>query len=292
MGGRKDFSIIYASAVTDGRVLRAADLYVERGVAKEETALMVVLGHIACIALWASRETIDGVIPGDGIAVVRAATICSRKIATVIADVLTSPEVDLLTRDGNPANPLRQRGFKDAYNPIIERRKKDSDKKEQRRRKDSGDGDQVPRDVPGDIPPTGGGTSLPMSGRTGPNRTEPDRTESPPEGPTAGGSSASPSDDTAPDTASDQGPAPKPLHRDDAAVLDAILRRCRNGNFGTLEQRARASKLAEARRTGTLDPDDARRLIDELQNSTPEMTADANRIRATGTMTDRARERR
>src|SRR3990167_8100101 len=108
MPGRNDYGMLPAKALTDPRVLRAAELYVQHRIAREATAVLAVGATMGYLGLWASRESDNGIVPGDGVAAVRAATLCSPSTARQITRILREPDVDLLTVtiDG-----LRVRGF-------------------------------------------------------------------------------------------------------------------------------------------------------------------------------------
>lgn len=148
MAGRQEFSKIQARALTDPRVLRAADLYVERRIAREETAHATVIGHIGMLGLLAMRATDDGRIPGDGVGFVRAATMTSPKLAAIIASILKQDDVDLLTRD---ERGLRLRGFVEAYQPVIERREADAARARTSRERKASRHADAPRDAVRDV---------------------------------------------------------------------------------------------------------------------------------------------
>jgi hypothetical protein len=270
MPGRRDYSIIWARAITDARILRAAELYAEARIAKEDTAHAAVLGHVAMLGLWCSRETDDGSLPGNGIAAVRAATMSTPRIARAILDVMTHPEVDLITRGPEPEPSLRLRGVREAYEPLF--KKREGNRSRAQKARSNAD---VTRDVTRDVGVT--------CGTRGPERRgeESRDTPQPPAGAggTTGGIEASPSRST----------TKAPLTSADADVFRAIIRRCRTTNLGTLEQRARVVRLSDEMRAGRLDPDDARAIIDELQCASPEMTSEAQNIRRIERMTENAR---
>jgi hypothetical protein len=116
---REDFAIVKARALSDPRLLRAAELYVEKKLAREETALATVIGHVACLGLWTMRETDDGTVTGDGLSTVRAATGTTTRVARVILECLRSEGVDLVTSEGCEVGRVRLRGFVDAYRPVV-----------------------------------------------------------------------------------------------------------------------------------------------------------------------------
>jgi len=185
MPGREDFGILKARALADPRVLRASELYIEKKLARAETAHAAVLGHLTCLGLWASRETNSGSIPGDGVAVVSAATLSGPTVARVIVGILRAKDVDLITGDDGD---LRLRGFVDAYRPLIAKREGNARRTDKwRREKASRDGDgDASRDGHGDGSRDGCGDG---SSAGQPDRTGPDRTPLPPGGGNGGGGS-------------------------------------------------------------------------------------------------------
>lgn len=193
MPGRNDFGILKARALGDPRVLRAAERYVEAKIAREETSLPAVLGHLSMLGLWLAINSDDGVLPGDGVATVCAATLSSPFLARKIIAILREPDVDLLTSEGVAREracicaptcagacargPFRLRGFDDAYGPLLQARETNRTKAKRWRRKQL----DVPSNVTGDVPSD---VARHVTGsRTGPYRTE----ENPPLPPTAGG---------------------------------------------------------------------------------------------------------
>lgn len=130
MAGRDDFGILRSSLFTDDRARAAAELYAARGLAVEDTALATVAGHIGMLGLWAMRETDDGVLPKDGLAVVEDVTRTSRGRARVILQTLT--DAGLLRQSGSGIYLV---GFKDCYESIIERRDGNAEAKRISRRK-------------------------------------------------------------------------------------------------------------------------------------------------------------
>lgn len=176
MAGREDFAIIKARALHDARILAAADLYVARKIAREPTAHAAVVGHIAMLGLWASRETDDGIVPGDGVAVVAAATLCGRAMARKIVGCLAHPDVDLVTDagDGN----LRLRGFDDAYAPLIRKRQSARQRaakwRAQQEVENASRNAYAKRDVTPPVTPPVTPSVRPACGTTGPDRTGPE----------------------------------------------------------------------------------------------------------------------
>lgn len=124
MAGRDDFGIIRSGLLTDARARNAAELYAQRGLAVEDTALATVCGHIGILGLWAMRETDDGVLPGDGLAVVEDVTRTSRGRARVILQTLLDAEL-LRPVDGG----VYLVGFKSCYDSIIDRREANAESK-------------------------------------------------------------------------------------------------------------------------------------------------------------------
>jgi len=143
MPGRDDFAIIRARLLADDRAHRAAELYVEAGIAVAATALATVVGHVAEIGLWASRETDDGVLPGDGVTAVAVATMSARTVAQTAVTALM--QCDLLrAQDGG----VYVAGFADCYWPMIQKRRSDAERKAQERaQKRDGESARRPTDV-------------------------------------------------------------------------------------------------------------------------------------------------
>lgn len=187
MAGREDYAIVRARAISDPRLLRAAELYVETKLAREETALAAVLGHVACLGLWASRETSDGILPGDGVSMVRAATASTTSVARRIVTCLRAEDVDLITSEGCENNQLRLRGFVEAYRPLIEERLRKARWAQEKRERGQPNGERV--DVHVDATSTSSGRPRSVdvdpracsASRVAPDArvTGPDRTESP-----------------------------------------------------------------------------------------------------------------
>lgn len=269
MPGRRDYSIILARAVTDARILRAAELYVEAGIAHEDTAHAAVLGHIAMLGVWASRESDTGELPGDGVAVVRASTITTPKVARAILAALSAPDVDLVTRDGNATGPLRLRGFAEAYAPLLVKREGNRVRSERWRNKQQRREPDVTRDVTR--------TQRVECGTRGPERTGEERI---PPSPHDNGGGSSPSAPTANGNGHDH------LSRPDAAVLAMLLKKFAskhpNGLFDTKPERERFDRIKAA----SNDPDEARKVIDEF---TPQFLEEIRQLRITFAMADKQR---
>lgn len=117
MAGREDFGILRSRFLTDDRAGRAADLYAEKGLAREDMALATVCGHITQLGLWAMRETDDGVLPGDGVAVVNHATLMPRSACRLVIELLTEAKLLRPVEGG-----LYLVGFLDCYASILNQR--------------------------------------------------------------------------------------------------------------------------------------------------------------------------
>lgn len=120
MPGRNDFAIIRARLLADDRAHKAADLYVKAGIAAAPTALAAVVGHIAELGLWASRETDDGILPDDGIGVVSVATMSPRDVARVIVRSLTRANLLRPVESG-----VYVCGFAECYSVLFNKRNRD-----------------------------------------------------------------------------------------------------------------------------------------------------------------------
>ena len=117
MAGRNDFGILRSDFLTDPRADRAAELYTERLGVPEDLALATVSGHITILGIWAMRDSNAGILPGDGLAVVRDVTRTSRSRARDVMNILL--EVGLLRAVEGGVYLV---GFRDCYEPILERR--------------------------------------------------------------------------------------------------------------------------------------------------------------------------
>ena len=268
MPGRRDYSIVWARAITDARVLRAAELYQEHRLARAETAHAAVLGHLAVMGLWCSRETDDGSLPGDGIAAIRAATMSSPTVAKKILEILSAPDVDLLTREplggGEPGPSLRLRGVQEAYYPLLAKREGNRARAAKWR-----EGKKVTRDVTR----TDSVMSRPQCGTTGPDRTGEERN---PPSPLHDGGSAS-SHPNGNGTAHPPPTATRLLTPADRAVLETLDRLAGEkwGFQGREFERLRGAKKALA--AGTADPDATIALIDEFTALWPDRVLDVRR---------------
>lgn len=117
MAGRQDYGVLRSEFLTDARALAAAEAYTSLGLAREEVAFATVCGHIVQLGLWAMRETDDGVLPGDAVAVVRQATLMPASMCRTIIDTLRTAG---LLRDVEGGVYLV--GFNDCYDSILDRR--------------------------------------------------------------------------------------------------------------------------------------------------------------------------
>jgi len=129
MPGRDDFAIVRAGLLTDARAHAAAELYIQAGLATEHTALAAVVGHVAMLALWASRDTYDGVLPCDGMIAASAALFAPRATAKTIVESLTTAGQLRKSRRG-----LYLVGFRDCYSAIRNKREVDRLRKAQDRK--------------------------------------------------------------------------------------------------------------------------------------------------------------
>jgi hypothetical protein len=129
MPGRDDFAIIRARLLADERAHKAAALYVERGLAVEATALATIVGHVACFAVWATRETDKGILPGDGVAAASVALMVPPSTARLVVDALREAQ---LLRGLDVGTYLV--GFRDCYSALFNKRKADRHRLAQARR--------------------------------------------------------------------------------------------------------------------------------------------------------------
>lgn len=160
--GREDFAIIRARLLADPRAMTAADAYVDAGIAVEDTATATVVGHIASLGLWTSRETDDGILPGDGIAAFRVAATCTRRVADLALTCLLQAKLLRRIRGG-----LYLVGFSECYAPIIRRRARNRENAVQaRKRKSVADVDDTSATGHGDV----------SDHQTRPDQTRPERT--------------------------------------------------------------------------------------------------------------------
>lgn len=120
MPGYSDFAKIRARLFADARAHRAAALLVKRGQAREPTALLAVVGAVAALAIWATRETDNGVLPGDGVAVGAAAMQLPHATAGVVVAVLREAKL-LRAKHGG----LYLVGFVECYGPMMRKRRRD-----------------------------------------------------------------------------------------------------------------------------------------------------------------------
>lgn len=123
MAGREDFAIVRARLLADPRTHKAAQLYIAEGLAVPATALATVVGHVAMLGIWATRETDDGTLGLEpeipvGIACLVPAT--DPLTAKYIVHHLTT--AGLLKRKGRKG--LYVAGFADCYEPLIRRRER------------------------------------------------------------------------------------------------------------------------------------------------------------------------
>lgn len=128
MPGRKDFGVLRSSFYSDERAHRAAEIYAERELAREDIAFAAVAGHVVQLGLWAMRETDDGVLPGDGVAAVLDATRMPRATCREVIAALT--EAGLLRAS---VAGLYLVGFTECYEPIVGRRLEQAKAKREKR---------------------------------------------------------------------------------------------------------------------------------------------------------------
>jgi hypothetical protein len=248
MPGRDDFAIIRARLFADDRAHQAATLYVESGIALEATALAAVVGHIAEIGVWASRETDDGVLPGDGIGVVSVATMSPRSVAVIVVRVLTQCALMRVHGQG-----LYVCGFADCYSAIYKKRERDREYASQARYQRK---DRVSRRRRRDVGATSGrsrddvGTESDCTAAAAAAAAE---SESPP---SAAGDSASPP----PDTASANG-HDRPLTECESQLAGIVIDcLARHQGCDDAEQRF-GFEMRKALRQGLAEPKDVRDMI-------------------------------
>lgn len=220
MPGRDDFAIVRSSLLTDERTHRAAEEYVKRKWATPDTAVPLVVGHVALIGLWTSRETDNGVLPGTGTIPVMAALMTSRTHATAVIEILRS--VGLL-RDVEGG--VYACGWSDCYAPIIERRERDR----VRKAKDRSSGH------PADVQGMSSGCPGAPTGPTGPDRPNPPV-------PTDSGGSRTPSSEGR------NGHDPTLKTIKGALAMAEVIR---NGKDVSGDRRAAAKAITEAIKAGT-----------------------------------------
>lgn len=117
MAGRNDYGVLHSDFLSDARVHRAAELYVERLGVPEALSLAAVVGHHGMLGLWAMRETDDGVLPGDGVAALQVATLMPRSVCRQVVEVLEAAEL-LVRRDAG----LELARFVQDYASVLGRR--------------------------------------------------------------------------------------------------------------------------------------------------------------------------
>lgn len=154
MPGAEHYAIIRARLLADERAHRAAKLYVEAGIAVEATSLATVVGHVAMIAVWAFRETTNGVLPGDGVSTVMVATFADRATAEKSAKSLL--DAGLLRKKTSGVYVV---GFQDCYKTKFKKRKRDQARNKEVRangegQKRSGDVAATSRRRSGDVAAT------------------------------------------------------------------------------------------------------------------------------------------
>ncbi len=119
MSGREDFGIARLRTLTDPRIHKAAEGYVKHRIARRETAVGAVIGHVALLGGALARDTDDGILRGDmGIAFGQA-TYLKSSIAEKAVKALQAAEL-LEPRDGG----LYLNGFEGAYRGLLEGREK------------------------------------------------------------------------------------------------------------------------------------------------------------------------
>lgn len=171
MAGRNDFGIVRSGFYFDPRTLAAAELCVLRGYAQEPFAVSLVAGLVSQLGLWAMRETDDGVLAGDGVAVVRHATSLPAALCRDVVAVLR--EAGLL-RDVEGGVYLV--GFRDCYAPILDHRETNRSKAKRRRAKRKA-AEAAAAAAAGDVTAAYPGTSPQRSGKVPPS--SPQRVEPP-----------------------------------------------------------------------------------------------------------------
>lgn len=168
MPGREDFAIIKARLFGDDRAHAVAADLVRLGLAKQPCELLTVIGLVAALGLWTSRETSNGVLPGDGVSALRAALGVDESHAKALLKSLRRRE--LLRKAPNGFYLV---GFRDCYRPLVRKRRKDKERKAKWRA-------DLSAGRPSDVRATSSGRpSGVQTHRTGPDRTGPDPPKSP-----------------------------------------------------------------------------------------------------------------
>lgn len=197
MPGRDDFAIIRARLLADPRARSAARAYVALGLAVKETSLGTIVGHVACLGVWASRETDDGVLPGDGVAAFIAATYVQDEAAERCVAALVESGLLRPSEGGYYVT-----GFLDCYRAILAKREADRARIAKKRAARKGDDEMADDGVleaeSEDVAAMSqrrrnGVAATSQRCRDVPYRTGPDREESPLTPTGEGGESASPS---------------------------------------------------------------------------------------------------
>lgn len=123
MPAREDFGKMAARLLTDPRTHRAAELYVEAGLAPEASAVALVCAHVAMLGLRLQLDRGSGRIPGDGVAFVAVACMTTPTTARKVLGALSANAVGedhaylVAEQDG-----LRLAGFEGQYGALMERR--------------------------------------------------------------------------------------------------------------------------------------------------------------------------
>lgn len=121
MGKRIDFAIVWARALDDSRIAAVGEALAKAGLRTEDLAEATVLGLQAQLAIAVLRPGVNGLLPGDGVAATRRALGCSPSIARAVVRSFVSG--GLLRAEGDA---LYLVGFREAYEPLLEKRRKDA----------------------------------------------------------------------------------------------------------------------------------------------------------------------
>lgn len=304
MPGRRDFGILRSSFFSDARALRAATLYVERGLAVAPHGFATVSGHVVLFGLWAMRETDDGVLPEDGIAAAYDALRLSPEDCTKVIAALVDAKLLRRVPDG-----LYLVGFEDCYSQVLGKRRRDRDRPRgdigatsERHRGDIAPTSELHRSDVGAIEPDASGrsdigaTSRDVAAVPGtraragadravPFRAVPDRTE-PPLPPDAGTNGHGGGNSPSAPPAERNGHDPVALAPDDLGVFEMLWRR--REKLGAAD-RTECDRLTEDIRAKAPNAEAIRAFVDRM---TPSFVDEVVKVRRSFRMAANGRKTR